>query len=267
MIKIDKNIDDVPESLIPAFPDMFPNRGIPRSSKTTHTRRKELIDNGAYIDEANYNCRYKYKDIKEKLEKIYHGKCAFCEQKVEQLHVEHFRPKKIYYWLAYSWDNLILACPRCNTHKGINFDLNGSKCSFENNEENVRKINKLSENYNLLEQPKMINPENVDPSGHISFTKNGKINSLNHNIQYTITTCQLNRNYLNDERRKILDMFKNEIQSELVSSENAREQRHAIDVLVRQFIKASKEQSNEYIAFRKYSIANNWLNEVIQELI
>ena len=267
MIKIQKNINDVPESLIPAFPDLFPDRRVPRPCKTTHTRRKELINNGAYIDDANYNSRYKNKDIKEKLKEIYHGKCAFCEQKVEQLHVEHFRPKKIYYWLVYSWDNLILACPTCNEYKDINFEVNGLRCTFENNEENLRKINNISESYDVLEQPKMVNPEKIDPFDYITFTKTGRIDSLDQNLKYTITTCKLDRNYLNDERRKILDTFKNEIQSELVNSKNEVEQRHAITVLVRRFIQVSKDLSNEYIAFRKYSISNNWLNEIIRELI
>lgn len=267
MIKVRKDINDIPKSLIPAFPDNFPNGRVPRPSRTTHTRRTELIDNAAYIDETNYNNRYKLNDIREKLKYIYNGKCAFCEQKVEQLHVEHFRPKKIYYWLAYSWDNLILACPTCNEHKGVNFDINGTICSFENNEQNLRNINNLSAEYDLSEQPKMVNPENVDPSYNLIFSKDGKVDSLEPNLKYTITTCKLDRKHLNDERRKILDTFKNEIQAELVNSKNEEEQGLAIAVLVRQFVRGSKELSNEYIAFKRYSITSNWLSEMIQELI
>jgi uncharacterized protein (TIGR02646 family) len=266
MIKIDKDIDDIPQSLIPAFTDIFPDGRIPIPCKTTHKRRSELIENKEYIDNDNYNSRYKLNDIKEKLNIIYRGKCAFCEHKAEQLHVEHFRPKKIYYWLAYSWDNLILACPTCNQYKGINFELNGAKCLFENNEANLRNINNLSATYDLSEQPKMVNPEIVDPSNNIIFSKDGKIDSLESNLKYTITTCKLDRKYLNDERRKILDTFKNEMQAELVNSKNEEEQRHAVAILVRQFIRLSKDLSNEYIAFRKYSISNDWLKEIVQEL-
>lgn len=266
MIKVTKDINDIPKSLVPAITDKFPDGRIPRPSRTTHARRTELIDNGAYIDNPNYNSRYKLDDIKEKLNDIYKGKCAFCEQKVEQLHVEHFRPKNIYYWLAYSWDNLILACPKCNEHKGVNFELNGAICSFENNEHNLRNINNLSATYDLTEQPKMVNPEIVDPSNNLSFSKDGKVDSLEPNLKYTITTCKIDRKYLDDERRKILDTFKNEIQAELVNSKNEKEQRQAIAVLVRRFVQVSKDISNEYIAFRKYSISNNWLKEIVQEL-
>lgn len=266
MINVTKDINDIPISLVPAYVDKFPDGRISRLSRTTHTRRKELINNGAYIDNPNYNSRYKLDDIKEKLNDIYNRKCAFCEQKVEQLHVEHFRPKNIYYWLAYSWDNLILACPTCNEHKGVNFELNGARCSFENNEHNLRNINNLSSTYDHTEQPKMVNPEIVDPSSNLTFSKEGKIDSLEPNLKYTITTCKLDRNYLNDERRKILDTFKNEIQAEFVVSKDEEEQRQAIAVLVRRFVQVSKDLSNEYIAFRKYSISNDWLKEIVQGL-
>lgn len=266
MIKVIKDINDIPKSLIPAFTDKFLDGRIPRPSRTTHTRRTELIANGAYIDNPNYNSRYKLDDIKERLKYIYNSKCAFCEQKVEQLHVEHFRPKNIYYWLAYSWDNLILACPTCNEHKSVNFELNGAICSFENNEHNLRNINNLSATYDLTEQPKMVNPEIVDPSNNLFFSREGKVDSLESNLKYTITTCKLDRKYLNDERRKILDTFKNEIQAELVNSKNEEEQRQAIAVLVRRFIQVSKDLSNEYIAFRRYSILNDWLKNIVQDL-
>lgn len=268
MIKVSKDIDDIPVSLTPAFSDLFPNRNIPRKSKTTHKRRVELINNGAYIDHDIYNSRYKQDDVKEKLQLIYNGKCAFCEQRVEQWHVEHYRPKKTYYWLAYSWDNLILACPKCNENKGDEFELNGVKCTFVNNDIHLRNINNLSLSYNISERPKMINPEVTDPSSIITFSKDGKVDSQNAELKHTITTCKIDRNYLNDARRKILDTLKNEIRSELVYSKNIDEQHHAVDMLVRQFIRASKNKSNEFLGFRRYSIENQWIRDVIRaELI
>lgn len=81
------------------------------------------------------------KDVRAELETFHHGKCAYCEVKLRPVttgHVEHFRPKGVvvdettgalvrpgYYWLAYSWDNLLLFCPRCNSPacKGNRFPL------------------------------------------------------------------------------------------------------------------------------------------------
>ena len=62
-----------------------------------------------------------------------HGKCAYCEaptRVVAHGDVEHFRPKSVYWWLAYCYDNHLFACQICNqTHKGENFPVSGKKLS------------------------------------------------------------------------------------------------------------------------------------------
>lgn len=65
-----------------------------------------------------------YKQSKKELEKQFHGKCAYCETKyTEYTQIEHYRPKSIYYWLAYEWSNLLPSCTKCNTKKGNKFPL------------------------------------------------------------------------------------------------------------------------------------------------
>lgn len=58
------------------------------------------------------------------------GKCAYCDAPTEVVahgDVEHFRPKSVYWWLAYCYDNYLFACQLCNqTHKGDAFPLAGS---------------------------------------------------------------------------------------------------------------------------------------------
>jgi hypothetical protein len=132
MIKIDKSllIADVPHSLLPPFKAHFAPNNIPRTARTTSLRRNELIRGGAYKDADIYNSRYKLKDVKKALSGIYKNKCVYCEQKLEQFHVEHYRPKQVYYWLAFSWDNLIVACQFCNEFKGVNFQINGPAVVF-----------------------------------------------------------------------------------------------------------------------------------------
>ena len=63
--------------------------------------------------------RYQHKQIKEALTAMFHGKCAYCESAITHIdygHIEHFRPKALteFYELAVDWDNLLLACGRCN---------------------------------------------------------------------------------------------------------------------------------------------------------
>jgi uncharacterized protein (TIGR02646 family) len=100
----------------------------------------------------------------------YRGKCCYTERRRDiqlERDVEHFRPKgKVtgenhpgYWWLAYVWDNLLIACKVNNTvHKANNFPLlNGG-------------IRVNDENGNLEdERPVLINPAVEDPSKFITF--------------------------------------------------------------------------------------------------
>ena len=265
MIKVEKDIDIVPESLRIPDEETFPN-GIPLPLQTTHLRRLELITNGSYIDTQNYNNRYKFSDIRTALKDIYNHKCAFCEQKVEQYHVEHYRPKRVYYWLAYSWDNLLMACPTCNEHKGTNFDLIGVRVIYVDTDDNLKQINNSSEAYDETEQPKMVNPEVTNPFGKIKFQKNGIIESDDDRFAYTIKKCQIDRTYLNDERRAILEDFKNDISAELMDSTNIDDQKERIDSLVRKFIRDSINKRLPFLGFRRYSVAEGWLNDIVKEI-
>ena len=77
---------------------------------------------------------YTADEVKAALEACHHGKCCYCETVIPKpyaySHVEHWRPKSSfrqgrnedsiwpgYYWLAYSWDNLLLSCAFCNSSK------------------------------------------------------------------------------------------------------------------------------------------------------
>lgn len=266
MIKIEKNAADIPQSLIPAFPDLFPSLlSVPSISKTTHQKRMFIIQKKSYIDENDCNSRYKSDDIRIALNKIYHNKCAYCEQKVEQYNIEHYRPKKFYHWLAFSWDNLIMACPRCNQSKGVNFELLGKKVEFEDTETNIRNINSLSYTYDSIEIPKMINPEISDPLGQISFQRDGLILSENERFSYTIEKCSIGRKYLNDDRRKILDVFSRDIRSALIDNENEIDQEKEISSIVRKFVRDSIDVELEFLSFRRFAISSGWLHQIIKE--
>ncbi|MFN7131608.1 MAG: hypothetical protein ACK4N5_05960, partial [Myxococcales bacterium] len=46
------------------------------------------------------------------------GKCAYCEVATASASwgaVEHFRPRSLYWWLAYESSNLLFACEICNS--------------------------------------------------------------------------------------------------------------------------------------------------------
>ena len=60
-----------------------------------------------------------------------HGKCGILRSAttiVAHGDVEHFRPKSIYWWLAYCYDDHLFACQICNqTYKGENFPVSGKR--------------------------------------------------------------------------------------------------------------------------------------------
>ncbi len=193
MRKIEKSIE-VPNSL---------------NHKTVQRKRGELIKAGCYIDEDLYNKYYKKEDVKQALKSLYHQKCAFCESKVEQLQVEHFRPKSVYYWLAYSWDNLLLACPNCNVYKSQTFEIEGTSAIYDAN--CLNDIHSLSIVYDKQENPKLVNPEKEDILHLLEIDEFGNLFSEDARVQYTIEIFRLNRPFLTDERKEIFDNFERKL--------------------------------------------------------
>lgn len=58
-----------------------------------------------------------WKQSKTQLLKESNNKCAYCESPTRVVSygdVEHFRPKSIYWWLAYCYENYLLSCAACN---------------------------------------------------------------------------------------------------------------------------------------------------------
>ena len=67
----------------------------------------------------------RWKAAKKQLFIETNGKCAYCEantQVVAHGDVEHYRPKSIYWWLAYCYENYLVSCAICNeVHKRDRF--------------------------------------------------------------------------------------------------------------------------------------------------
>lgn len=72
-----------------------------------------------------------WKKMKRFLTQDSHGKCAYCESNTSSVahgDVEHFRPKSVYWWLAFCVDNYVFACQLCNqTHKKDYFPIRGTR--------------------------------------------------------------------------------------------------------------------------------------------
>ncbi|WP_304016498.1 HNH endonuclease signature motif containing protein [Nonlabens dokdonensis] len=177
-----------------------------------------------------------YRDCtKEALTRIYKDKCAICERlRGTELQVDHYRPKKPrdnksqakynqpgYYWLAYTWSNLIPLCSKCNGNKSNKFPLTGwSDVNRISSHINVNGLNPFNlYDLNWLQQqelPLIVNPEqDKTPERHFSFNRNGKIVGRSPEGEETILVCKLNRKDLIRERLEIREGYVNAIKSAL----------------------------------------------------
>lgn len=137
--------------------------------------------------------------VKERLWLDQHKKCAYCERKrdIGEGDVEHYRPKAIYYWLAYDWTNLLYSCKTCNvSYKRSHFPLiDESKRSIESQD-------------CANETPALINPYYENPADFLQFHNEYVVPRYCGGIQNikakeTIHCLGLNsRNDLKEERRR-----------------------------------------------------------------
>ena len=237
MIKVEKNFEDIPKIL---------------TNKSRENAFYQNIKSSSFEYGKNL---YNPKDVKKRLQKIYHNKCAYCEKDIsdEPQNIEHYRPKEDYYWLAYSWDNLLLCCTRCNSKKRDYFKTINNKVIYKN--EKFEEIHHLGRKYDALEQPMIINPEKEDIIQDIKFKGDGTIYSNNRRIEHTIQiACNLNRDELVQHRVAILNDFKNLMQDcfeIFLITKDIKIFKPTID----NFLSKSKKEY-PYFAFRQFVLNN-----------
>ena len=105
------------------------------SGKRLQTMLRQLATH--YYDDATGKvdfkpkARQRWSGSKATLKRESAGKCAYCEADtavVAHGDVEHFRPKDLYWWLAYSMDNYNFSCQICNqTYKSNHFPVSGPR--------------------------------------------------------------------------------------------------------------------------------------------
>lgn len=148
--------------------------------------------------------------VREALGALFHDKCAYCESPdapTAPLAVDHFRPtsgalaadgtesRSHYWWLAYSWDNLVLACSDCTRAKGNRFPVDGPR---------LERTDPVAQEHPLLLDPRGgLGPDGEDsPSRHLVFLADGTVASVTERGTATIDVLQLNRPTLVAARRE-----------------------------------------------------------------
>lgn len=97
------------------------------SQELTDLRSK--LNRGKKLSGTDFKV-YKKQPVRDLLEEMHHGKCAYCEAPIrasQDSDVEHYRPKlgvteakeagiahPGYWWLGMDWTNLLLSCQHCN---------------------------------------------------------------------------------------------------------------------------------------------------------
>lgn len=243
MIKVDKSQVPVPGIL---------------NSDDAKERRKELSLAVKFPKGKKYSSIYQHKDVRDTLEGLYHDKCCYCEIHVHGADVEHFRPKSLYPWLAFSWDNLLLACSGCNRAKNKHFEVIEARATFSNEFE--ASPHTFAVQFNLDENSQFFHPELEDPEPILEFKPSGEIRSDDPRMNYTIQKCKLDKGELNRLRKDIKDDFFRSWNDKLVQIKNhygkeyADHWKLAQRMLIREFLISSIKRENEFLGFRRYMV-------------
>jgi len=152
----------------------------------------ELIAEG---DKAKAkSARYGHRDVKAALISETSGKCAYCESKflhVTYGDVEHIVAKALDPRFAYQWENLTIACDRCNTRKG---DKEG-----------------------------LLDPYTDDPSSFVSFGGPWLAAVIGSEIgRFTVVVLGLNRTELLERRVERLNDLRNQLEVILATKDASR---------------------------------------------
>ncbi|MGB0862514.1 MAG: retron system putative HNH endonuclease [Saprospiraceae bacterium] len=217
---------------------------------------------GKYTSSDNL---YKPKKVKESLDKIYHKKCAYCEKSLKDAdrHVEHYRPKVPYFWLAFSWDNLLIACKRCNEFKSNYFVEYLEGTVLEYNNETLQTAQSQIIFYNKKEKPLILNPEQETEESlksHFTFDlKTAELIPLSPQMKATIKVCRLNREELVEKRKSELTRLKGHLEQDVFAYRGNHKKVERGKAMLNTFKKFRTEISEEtsFLAWRNF-ILKNW---------
>lgn len=129
---------------------------------------------------------YKEQDVKDALDKIFNGKCAYCESPythIMPVDIEHFRPKSIYPWLQFDWDNLLPSCIDCNRKRYQQIQIGTTTLAGKKDDfpllNAVAPLNgAISTTFDLDEEEKvrqLLHPCIDNPEDHLEYDNKGYI--------------------------------------------------------------------------------------------
>jgi len=170
------------------------------------------------------------RDFRPLLLELFNEKCAYCESAfgvAAQPDIENFRPKSAvkeapgfpgYYWLAYRWDNLLLACQYCNHGKGNHFPIAGSRASSPADDL-------------AAEQPLLLDPCIDNPADHLMFSEEGHCAGVTERGKVTVQILNLDRPALVAARKEAALLVEHTLQLVMMAAAKEQQQDRLGDLL------------------------------------
>lgn len=195
------------------------------------------------------------KELKEHLHKVFHGKCGYCETKIDSPElgtVDRYRPNNgvrdknefhqdLYWWLTFEWDNLIYCCKECNQYKGNYFPIKGRRALNEKDDyENEHRM--------------LLNPYLDETDKHLNYLHSnyGHIDALTDEGNQTIELLRLNRTNLLEGRKKarkeILDVVESLINGKQIDNRSVKKYIETIYEL--------DDPSIEFLSYKRFVLLN-----------
>lgn len=193
-------------------------------------------------------------------------KCCYCESQIQQSFndVEHYRPKAAvvqarpgkrapgYWWLAWTWSNLLYACPGCNrTGKNDWFPLAPPV---------ERLVAKQQPPGN--ENPLLLDPSDSaeDPEAHFRFLSDGPeaghIVGTTQKGKATVDVCSLHRDELVELRSEVLRNLNKRLDDLQTQLDAGKAQ--AATAVWQQLLQGEVDPASAYAAMRRARLEAFW---------
>ncbi|MFK7946817.1 MAG: AAA family ATPase [Saprospiraceae bacterium] len=162
-------------------------------------------------------------EAKKRLREIYHGKCAYTEQKIteEETYILRYRPVSEYPWLEFEWSNLLPVCKMVfeayENFKKLQLVKNELNNEFPIRGEKVEKEPIDKNNFKadselmLSEIPLLLHPEVDTIENYIRIFSEGNIYSISNEGITTIETFNLNNQNLIQKRLELIKLEQRQI--------------------------------------------------------
>ena len=244
-----------------------------RKKKKLISNELKRLKNGKNITSKNMKNYWRF--AKDGLGEMHHDKCCYCERKrdkARELDVEHYRPKgKVaeasghpgYWWLAYEWDNLLLACKTCNQ---------GAKKTHFPLKKELSRAKKKSDDLQA-EDPLLLNPSIDDVEKYFLYEWDEpnpscvRISSKDKNKkgkgQRTIDILDLNRDRLLEERKDYLTTRLNLVRRllESIPKNRATVKEKDVEKNVIEILKSMISPEEQFSGFAKFYFESCGLNK------